>query len=380
MKFLVAPDSFKECLKAQEVASIMKQAILRVLPEAEIIMLPVGDGGEGTLEVFINATNGKVYEAQVTGPLGEPVLARYGILGDNKTAVVEMAEASGLQLVPPSQRNPLLTTSYGTGELIKAALDHKIERLIVTIGGSATNDGGVGMLQALGAKVLDSHHRPINFGGGSLGDIAHIDLSNLDPRLKKISIKVACDVNNPLIGHRGASQVFGPQKGATLDMVHKLDANLKHFADILLKETGRSLHYFPGGGAAGGVGAALVLCGGTLVPGIDLVLDILSFDEKVANVDYVLTGEGKVDDQTPEGKVIAGIVKRAKKANVPVIAFAGSVLPGYTPLYEQGLLSVHSIISKPCTLDEAIKNGAENLFHTVENIIRLLKYTAKSLR
>ncbi len=373
MKFLLAPDSFKECMTAKEAALVMKEAILRVFPDAETILLPVADGGEGTLDVLTYATGGTMYETRVTGPLGDPVRARYSILGDGRTAVVEMAQASGLHLVPPARRNPLLATSYGTGELIKAALGHPIENLIVTIGGSATNDCGVGMLQALGARICDDRHRPVSFGGGSLGDVSDIDLSSLDPRLKKITIKIACDVTNPLVGPRGASHVFGPQKGATSEMVNQLDVNLTHFADLVLKKTGVSLHHVPGAGAAGGMGAALLLCGGNLVPGIDLVLDVLSFEDRLAGVDYVLTGEGKIDDQTPDGKVIAGIVKRAKKANVPVIAFAGSVLPGYERLYEQGLLSAHSIILQPCTLEEALERGAENLLHTVENVVRTLK-------
>ncbi|SEM70440.1 glycerate kinase [Lihuaxuella thermophila] len=372
MKFLLAPDSFKECMTAKEAALVMKEAVHRVFPDADTLLLPVADGGEGTLDVLTYATGGTMVETRVTGPLGDPVPARYSILGDGRTAVVEMAQASGLQLVPPARRNPLLTTSYGTGELIKAALDHCIEKLIVTIGGSATNDGGAGMLQALGAKLYDANHKPVAFGGGSLGEVSRIDLSSLDPRLRQITIQIACDVSNPLVGPRGASHVFGPQKGATPEMVSQLEANLTHFADIVRKQTGVSLHHVPGAGAAGGLGAALLLCGGQLVPGIDLVLDVLSFEDKLTGADYVLTGEGKIDDQTPDGKVIAGIVKRARKANVPVIAFAGSVLPGYERLYEQGLLSVHSIISKPCTLDEALARGAENLLRTVENTIRLL--------
>ncbi|MFC7442916.1 glycerate kinase [Laceyella putida] len=373
MKFLLAPDSFKECMTAKEAALTMQQAVLRVFPDAGTVLLPVADGGEGTLDVLVETTHGRVYETEVTGPLGGSVVAKYGILGDGKTGVVEMAQASGLHLVPPDERNPLCTTTYGTGELMQAALAHQPETLIVTIGGSATNDGGIGMLQALGAKVLDARQKDIPFGGGSLGKIAQIDLSHIDPRLAQTNIKIACDVTNPLVGPRGASYVFGPQKGATPDMLQQLDDNLTHMANVAFQATGLSLHDVPGAGAAGGLGAALLLCGGSLVPGIDLVLDLLSFDEQVRDADYVLTGEGKIDDQTPDGKVIAGIVKRANQSGVPVIAFAGTVLPGYESLYAQGLLSANSIIPKPCALEEALAAGKEFLFQAVENIVRLLK-------
>ncbi|NGQ96138.1 glycerate kinase [Brevibacillus sp. SYP-B805] len=373
MKFLMAPDSFKESMTAQEAAAIMKQAVLRVDPAAEVVLMPVADGGEGTLDVLVEATGGRTCHAEVTGPLGEPVSARYAILGDGRTAVVEMAQASGLHLVPPSRRNPWHTTTYGTGELIKAALDHPIDQLIVTIGGSATNDGGAGMLQALGAAILDGKGEPLGYGGGALEHIAALDLSGLDPRLQRVTLKIACDVTNPLIGPRGASLVFGPQKGASPDMAAALDANLARFADVMARATGNRLHDVPGAGAAGGLGAALLLCGGTLQPGIDLVLDVLSFEEKLAGVHYLFTGEGKIDSQTPEGKVIAGIVRRAGKAGVPVVAFAGGVTSGYESMYEQGLLSVHSITLKPCTLEEAIRSGPDNLLRAVENIVRLLQ-------
>jgi len=375
MKFLLAPDSFKESLTAAEAAQIMQEAVLRVDPESEAVLLPVADGGEGTLDVLTEATNGRVFHKEVTGPLGSPVTARYAILGDGKTAVVEMAEASGLHRVPPPQRDPWRTTSFGTGELIKAALAHPIEQLIVTIGGSATNDGGAGMLQALGAVLSDGAGNPIPLGGGALGQLASLDVSGLDARLRRIRLQVACDVTNPLIGPRGASHVFGPQKGASPDMAAALDCHLTHFADVIAQETGLRLHEVPGAGAAGGLGAALLLCGGTLYPGIDLVLNALSFEEKLVRADYVFTGEGKIDSQTPHGKVIAGIVRRAGKCGVPVIAFAGGVRSGYEYLYEQGLLSVHSTTPYPCTLEEAMHRARENLLQTVENVVRLLRTT-----
>jgi glycerate 2-kinase len=374
MRFLLAPDSFKECMTAKDAALSMKEGIRRVHRDADVVMLPVGDGGEGTLDILTYATKGSFYEKVVTGPLGAPTRAKFSILGDGKTAVVEMAEASGLHLVPSDLRNPMITTSYGTGELIKASLDHEITHLIVTIGGSATNDCGAGMLQALGAKMLDDEGRQIGYGGGSLRGVSKIDLTEMDPRLKEIEISIACDVTNPLTGPKGASRIFGPQKGASSEMVEELDANLVHFADLLFRKTGMNVHDVPGSGAAGGLGAALIICGGVLKPGIDLVLDAIKFDESVHGVDFLFTGEGKIDSQTPDGKVIAGIVKRANKVNVPVIAFAGSVKPGYEALHQEGLLSVHSISQHPCSLEEALKNGRNHLTQTVENITRLLTY------
>jgi glycerate kinase len=374
MKFILSPDSFKDSMTAQKVTQVMKKAILDIDAEAEIVELPVGDGGEGTLEILTYAAQGKLIDTTVTGPLGEPVKAQFGISGDGTTAIVEMAQASGLQLVSQSFRNPLITTTYGTGELILQALDYPINTLIITIGGSATNDCGAGMLQAMGAKFLDSSNQPIRFGGEQLGLISKADFSDLDPRLKQVSMRVACDVTNPLIGPRGASHIFGPQKGATPAMVAVLDECLTHFANLIEGETGLRLHDVSGAGAAGGLGAALILCGGTLEPGIDLVLDVLCFDELVTGADYVLTGEGRIDNQTLGGKVIAGIVQRSNKAGVPVIAFAGSVQPGYEKLYEEGLLATFSITSKPVSLGEALEQGEENLLYTVSNTISLLQH------
>jgi len=294
------------------------------------------------------------------------------VLGDGKTAVVELARASGIHLVPREKRDPLRTTTFGTGELIRAALSHPVERLIVTIGGSATNDAGAGMLQALGAGILGGDGRPAGFGGGRLGDVERVDLSTLHPRLREVELLVACDVTNPLIGPHGASRVFGPQKGADPETVERLEANLARFADVVRRDAGRALHDEPGAGAAGGTGAALMLCGGRLVSGIDLVLDTLGFEAKLQDADYVFTGEGKIDGQTPGGKVIAGIVRRARKAGVPVIAFAGAVRPGYEPLYEEGLLAVFGITPYPCRLEQALRESGANLSAAAENVARLL--------
>jgi glycerate kinase len=374
MKFVLAPDSFKESLSARRAAEAMERGIRAALLEAEVVRLPVADGGEGTAETLVWASGGTLHEATVGGPLGTPVVARYGILGDGETAVVEMAEASGLHLVPVDRRNPLVTTTFGTGELIKAALDRGARRLIVAIGGSATNDGGAGALQALGARLLDGNGQPIGPGGGALARIARIDLGALDPRLRDVSMRVASDVTNRLHGPEGASAVFGPQKGATPEMVAVLDANLRRFADILRRDTGKDVGMLPGGGAAGGLGAGLAACGGAIVPGIDLVLDALGFDAALRGAAVVFTGEGRIDAQTPRGKVVAGVTRRAGRQGVPVIAFAGSVSPGYEALYARGLVAVHGIVPGPATLDEALAGAEANLARAVEAVTRLLAH------
>jgi glycerate 2-kinase len=372
MKLVLAPDSFKESLSARAAALAMERAVSRAIPGAETVLLPIADGGEGTMATLVFATGGRMHRVEVTGPLGSRVAARYGTLGDGATAVVEMAEASGLQLVPAENRDPRATTTRGTGELIRHALERGARSLIVAIGGSATNDAGAGALQALGAGLFDEADAPLGPGGGSLARLARIDLGTLDPRLAGADIRVACDVANPLCGPDGASAVFGPQKGATPAMVAELDANLSRFAEVLRRDTGLDVRETPGSGAAGGLGAALLACGGRLVPGIELVLDAVAFDEKVRGAAAVLTGEGRIDAQTPGGKVIAGVVTRAKRAGVPVIAFAGSVEPGFESLYDRGLLSVHSILPRPVSLAEALASGEANLEAAVFGVARLL--------
>jgi glycerate kinase len=380
MKFILAPDSFKESMTAHAAALAMQRGVRRAVPEAESVLLPIADGGEGTLDTLLFAGGGRTFVEDVTGPLGTPTKARYGVLGDGATGVVEMAEASGLQLVPPDQRNPLRTTTYGTGELIKAALDRGVTRLIVAIGGSATNDAGAGALQALGACLLDRTGGPIGLGGESLADLASIDLSTLDPRLAKVEVRAACDVTNPLCGPRGASAVFGPQKGASPEMVEQLDANLRRFADVLRRDVGLDVFDLAGGGAAGGLGAALVACGGRLVPGIDLVLKAVRFDEKARGATAIFTGEGRIDAQTPEGKVIAGLAARAARVGVPLVAFAGSVRPGFEPLYSRGLSAVRPILRRTCTHAEALAEAETNLERAAEDVARLLAAMSRAMR
>lgn len=376
MKFLLAPDKMKGSMTAKEAASVLERAVYRIFPDAEVLSLPVGDGGEGTMEALIYATGGKVGEAAVTGPLGNRTSARYGILGDGETGVVEAAEANGLHLIPPRERDPSKTTTYGVGELIRHLLDQGMRRFIITLGGSATNDGGVGMLQALGAEVLDKDGRQVGFGGSALAGIDRIRLIGLDPRLKETEIRVACDVSNPLIGPKGATLVFGGQKGGTPEILAALEANMIRYADVVERDTGISIGHRPGAGAAGGLGAALMLCGGRLLSGIDLVLDILSFEEKLEGVNWVFTGEGRIDQQTLYGKAVAGIVRRAGKKGIPVIAFVGSIGTGFEALYDEGLTAVIGITPGPMPLEAALENGARHLETVAESVLRIIGRTS----
>ncbi|WP_322803016.1 glycerate kinase [Vibrio alfacsensis] len=378
MKIIIAPDSFKECLSAKEVANVIAEGIVSEIPNAECVCIPVADGGEGTLEALVDATNGRVIPVEVTGPLGNVVNAQFGVLGDQQTAVVEMASASGIELVAPCDRNPLKTTSFGTGELIKRALEENITKIIVAIGGSATNDGGVGMLQALGVKFTREDGREIGFGGGELGNIAHIDISNLDPRLQNVEILTACDVDNPLTGERGASAVFGPQKGATPDMVEALDANLRHYANCIQSTISRDIEFEKGAGAAGGMGAALLaFLNARLMPGIDIVLDTVEFEQKLMGADLVITGEGRIDSQTIHGKTPVGVSRLAQKHNIKTVALAGSVGEGIDVLKSAGIIACFSIVPTPCELSEAIAAGRENLFKTAKQLAGVVAHFNK---
>jgi glycerate 2-kinase len=310
----------------------------------------------------------------VLGPLGESVNAEYGLLGEVQTAVIEMASASGLELIKPEDRNPLLTTSYGTGQLIKHALDKGVSRILIGIGGSATNDGGAGMLQALGVSFKDENGKELSFGGGSLGRLHTIDVSGLDERIKHVKFDVACDVTNPLIGENGASAIFGPQKGATAEMVHALDQNLSHFADVLKEQLGQDIAHLDGAGAAGGLGAGLMaILNAELKKGIDFVIEYTRLEEQVKGADYVFTGEGSIDAQTLFGKTPYGVASVAKKHSVPVIAFAGRVGTGVESLYDSGFTAIIGILKGVTTLEEAFNSGEENLAFAAENICRVLK-------
>lgn len=371
--FLLAPDSFKESMTAKEVCAAMEAGIKKAIPDAVCIQVPMADGGEGTVQSLVDATGGTIYQQTVTGPLGHPVTACYGILGDGETAVIEMASASGIHLVTKETKNPLVTTTYGTGELIKACLDKKVKQILIGIGGSATNDGGAGMAQALGAKFLDERGGMLPFGGGALGDLAEIDLAGLDPRLKEVQIFVASDVTNPLCGENGASHVFGPQKGATKEMVALLDTNLSHYAAIIKEQLGKDVAEVPGAGAAGGLGAGLmVFTDARLKSGIELVVEYTGLERKVKDADIVLTGEGSIDFQTQFGKTPYGVAQAAKKHGKPVIAVAGYVGEQIDVLYEKGIDAIFGILPRPMALEDALQTGAANIERTCENIARLL--------
>ncbi|QIR26195.1 glycerate kinase [Kluyvera genomosp. 3] len=374
MKIVIAPDSYKESLSALEVASAIEAGFREIYPDAEYIKLPVADGGEGTVEAMVAATQGRVVEVEVTGPLGEPVQGFYGISGDESCAFIEMAAASGLELLPPAARNPLKTTSWGTGELIRHALDLGVTRMIIGIGGSATNDGGAGMVQALGAQLLTADGQPIAPGGAGLSTLVTIDISGLDPRLAQCRIDVACDVTNPLVGDEGASAVFGPQKGATPEMVVQLDRALAHYAGQIAQDLGLDVLTLEGGGAAGGLGAALyAFCGAHLRPGIDIVTDALHLDALVADADLVITGEGRIDSQTIHGKVPVGVARVAKRYQIPVIGIAGSLTADVGVVHQHGLDAVFSVLHRICSLDEALAEAGANVRMAARNIAATIK-------
>ncbi|HBQ1173369.1 TPA: glycerate kinase [Klebsiella aerogenes] len=378
MKIVIAPDSYKESLSALDVATAIETGFREIYPHAEYVKVPVADGGEGTVEAMVAATQGHIVQVSVTGPLGEPVNAFYGLSGDMRCAYIEMAAASGLESVPPTRRNPLQTTSWGTGELIRHALDAGVSQIIIGIGGSATNDGGAGMAQALGAKLLTAEQQQIAPGGGALETLARIDLSELDPRLADCRIDVACDVTNPLTGPQGASAVFGPQKGATAAMIERLDRGLQHFAQIIDRDLDIDVLNLEGGGAAGGMGAALyAFCGANLRPGIEIVTDALGLADLVADADLVITGEGRIDSQTIHGKVPVGVAKVAKRFNVPVIGIAGSLTADVGVVHQHGLDAVFSVLYSVCTLDEALANAAANVRMTARNVAAVLEMGGK---
>jgi len=371
MKIVVAPDSFKGSLPAPEVAGAIAAGVERALPDAAVVRVPMADGGEGTVRALVEATGGRIVRERVTGPLGEPVDAFFGVLGDGRTAVVEMAAASGLPLVPAHRRNPMVTTTRGTGELILRALDCGCRTVIVGIGGSATNDGGAGMAQALGVALLDADGREIGPGGGELIRLRSIDMSGLDPRVRQAKFVVACDVDNPLVGPRGASAVYGPQKGASRDQVAALDEALRHFARVIQEQLGVAIAELPGAGAAGGLGGGLVaFADAALKAGVEIVLDAVQFREKARGADLVITGEGAIDHQTAFGKVPAGVARAAKEFGVPVVAVAGSVSTRARELHDIGIDAVFSCTLRPMTLEDALARTREALEFAGEQVAR----------
>lgn len=372
-KIVVAADSFKGSLSSLEVGEAVSAGVSEVMPDVECVIVPVADGGEGTVEALVAALGGEIVECRVTGPLGDVVEAKYGICGD--TAVIEMASASGLPLISKEKRNPWLTTSFGTGELIRDALQRGCRRFLIGLGGSATNDAGVGMLQALGFQFLDKDGNEIGRGGGNLSRIVEIDSTCALPELQECEFIVACDVNNPLTGTNGASRVFGPQKGADSAMVEKLDDALKSFAKVVEEERVEDLSTIPGAGAAGGMGFAfLAFFNSHLQPGVEMVLEAVDFDTLLQNADLVITGEGRLDAQTVMGKTPYGVLRRAKELDVPVIAIGGSVVPEAVPtLIEAGFYAIIPIVPGPMDLQEALRpNIAKaNITRTVNQILRL---------
>ena len=374
MKIIIAPDSFKESMTAKEACEAIEKGMKIALPNAEFIKVPMADGGEGTTQSLVDATDGKMYFVETTGPLGEKVKSKFGILGNGEIAVLEMASTSGLELVPREKRNPMITTTYGTGELIKKAMDMGAKTILIGIGGSATNDGGAGMIQALGGKLLDENGKQISFGGGELSKIKKIDLSELDSRIKNIKFIAACDVQNPLTGETGAANVFGRQKGATEEMVKTLDNNLKHYAELIRKDVKVDVENIPGAGAAGGLGAGLMaFLNAELRKGIDIVVEYSKLEEKIKGADFVITGEGSIDSQTRFGKTPYGVVSVAKKYGVPNITLAGNVSKDIEILYDYGFDAIFSIMQGVDNLDNALKNGKVNLEKTAENIARLIR-------
>ncbi|HEY1389836.1 MAG TPA: glycerate kinase [Ktedonobacterales bacterium] len=375
MYIVVAPQSLKGSLDAPYVGEAIAAGIRRVWPDAAIRVVPVADGGEGTVRALVAATGGTLHHATVTGPLGEPVDAEYGMLGSNRagTAVIEMAAASGLPLVPPEKRDPRVATTRGTGELMRAALDAGARRLLIGIGGSATNDGGAGMAQALGARLLDAQGSELPAGGAALAHLAHIDTSGLDPRLKDIEIQVASDVTNPLCGPEGASAVYGPQKGATPEIVTELDAALAHYGELLKRDLGADVANTPGAGAAGGLGAGLLaFAHAQLVPGAQLVLETLDFAHILQGASLVFTAEGQLDSQTAYGKAVGAVATAARKAGAHVVALAGSITADDAVLEKLGIDAALSITSGPMSLQESMANTARLLSDAAARATKLI--------
>jgi glycerate kinase len=378
VKVVIASDSYKESLKAIEVCGAIERGFRAIFPNAEYVKIPIGDGGEGTVESLVDATGGRIISISVTGPLREGIQAFYGISKDKKTAFIEMAAASGLQHVPVEKRNPLITTTKGTGELILHALDQGVEYIILGLGGSATNDGGAGMLAALGVRFINGKGEVIDPSGGTLHSIVTIDFSRMDPRLKGVKIEAACDVDNPLVGMQGASFVFGRQKGANIEMMKELDENLQHYANMLKRYVSFDVSEIPGAGAAGGMGAAVIsVLKGDLRRGIEIVLDYTNFDKHIEDAHLIITGEGRIDKQTAYGKAPVGVAGRAKRFSVPVIAIGGSVSSDYSAVYEKGIDAVFSITTRPMTLEEAYKVAEENIEMTTKNIATVWKIASE---
>ncbi|MFD0673449.1 glycerate kinase [Cohnella sp. GCM10027633] len=374
MRIVVAPDSFKGSLSAKQVCQAIEEGIKNVIRGAEVFHLPMADGGEGAIESLVFAQGGTVREAVVRDPIGRDVKASYGVLADGRTAVVELAQASGLPLLAGAERNPLIASTYGTGQLISRCLDEGYRNILLGLGGSGTNDAGTGMLRALGVRFLDENGDPLLDGGGSLGALKTIDASAIDSRIAETTITCITDVRNPLCGETGASRVFGPQKGASEADVATLDAALATFAEVVRGQLGVDIADVPGAGAAGGAGAgAMALLGAKLRPGFDMLADRYGFDERIAGADLVITGEGRLDAQTESGKVVSGVCARAAKQGVPVVALCGSVSLTARDMDALGLAGAMSIVGGPCELSEAVAHAYEWTRDRTEQLMRLVR-------
>lgn len=372
---LIAPSGFKESLSVKDVTASIARGIRRAAPDATILSAPMVDGGEGTTDALIAATAGKMHRARVTGPVGLPVDSFWGVMGGKgpRTAVIEMAAAAGLSLVPRDRRDPTRTTSRGVGELILKALDHGARRILIGCGDSGINDGGAGMAQALGARLLDAQGRELPAGGGALERLDRIDVSGLDPRLKKVRIDAAVNWHNMLLGDKGVARVFGPQKGATPDQVEQLDRGMQRYAAQILQATGKDVAPMQGAGASGGLGAGLIaFAGATLHPRFEIMLAYLDFERLLARADLVITAEGALDGQSPFGKVPCEVSRRAREQGIPTIALAGTIGKGARQTYDHGIAAYASIVGRPCSLDEAIGKGAKLLRRSAENAMRML--------
>jgi len=375
LRIVIAPSGFKESLSAEEVADCIAIGVRRALPEADICKAPLVDGGEGFTRGLVAATEGSLHSILVTGPINQPVQAHFGFLGGSgpRTAVIEMAAAAGLRLVPSNARNPLLTTTFGVGELIRAALDAGAERILIGCGDSGTNDGGAGAAQALGVRLLDANGNELGRGGGELARLAHIDMAGRDARLAQVQIDVACNWHNVLCGPKGVARVFGPQKGASPEVVEQLANSLEHYAEVIAQQLGFDVRFAPGTGASGGLGAGLqALLGATLHPRYDIVMQYLELDHLLEEADLIVTAEGGLDFQTPRGKIPTEVARRARQHHVPVIAFAGTIGRGAEVNYAYGIDSFSSILESPCTLSDAIDNAAELLIHAAERTMRMI--------
>ncbi|MDQ8698182.1 glycerate kinase [Hyphomicrobium sp. LHD-15] len=381
MKIVIAPDSFKESLTSLEVANELEAGLRRVWPDAEYVKVPMADGGEGTVQSLVDATGGRIVKCAVSGPLGQKVLASYGLLGDGRTAVIEMAEASGLPLVPRSERDPLTASTFGTGELVSDAIHRGVEEIIVGLGGSATNDGGAGFAQALGVRFLDKDGAEIvgALGGGRLDEVHAIDMTNANPGLARVKVSVACDVTNPLCGEKGASAVYGPQKGATPEMVQRLDRNLAHLASLIKRDIGRDIAEFPGAGAGGGLGAGLLaFTDATMKRGVELVVAATKLDDHMKGAFLAVTGEGRVDFQTAFGKTPAGVAASARRHGVPVVAIGGGLSDDANGVFEHGIDGLEAATSNPMPLEVAMKKSREYLQNAAERVARLIMIGQRS--